>query len=91
MEANNEEAFPTKAETSSVSPLLINLAEWAEISANSLVEILNARVNKPITKAITPKTSTTPARVNKKSLAVNANMLPPRKYYSLDMLQLICH
>ena len=46
IDASSEDAFPTKAETSSVNPLPTNLAEWAEISANSLVEILNASVNK---------------------------------------------
>jgi hypothetical protein len=91
IEANNEDAFPTNAETSSVNPLLINLAEFADISANSFVDILKASVIKPVAKEITPKTSTTPARVSTKSLAVNADIFPPGNYYSLEMLQLICH
>jgi hypothetical protein len=91
MEANNEEALPTKAETSSVKPLLINLAEFADISANSFVEILKASVIKPVAKVITPRTRTTPASVRTKSLAVIADIFPPGKYYSLRMLQLICH
>ena len=64
------------------------LADCAEISENSPLDILNARVNKPITKEMTPKIRTAPARVRTKSLAVIGNMVYLQNgIYSVGMLQ----
>lgn len=78
MEANREEALPIKSDTSSVSPLLISLADCADISENSPFETLNARVNNPITNETIPNISTAPAKVNTKSFAVNASIFTSR-------------
>lgn len=73
-EASNDEAFPIKSDTSSVKPLLKIFADWEEISENSPLETLKAKVNNPIIKDTTPNTRTAPAIVKTKSLAVNANI-----------------
>lgn len=74
-EASKEDAFPIRTETSSVIPLLINLADCAEISEKSPLDILKASVNNPITKEITPSTIIAPARVRTKSLADKGNIV----------------
>jgi len=83
IDSSNTDALPIIAETSSDKPLLINLADEEEISLNSPLVTLNARVKSPITKAITPSTITAPAKVRTKSLAVNANIVPPKIFFIL--------
>ena len=75
IDSNNEDAFPTSSETSSVKPLLIILAECADISENSLFGILKVRVNNPTKNEIIARTSTAPPSVITKLLAVNANIV----------------
>lgn len=77
IDSNNAEAFLINSETSSVRPFVINFADDDDNSEKSPLETLNANVNNPITKAITPNTNTVPARVSTKSFAVNANIIPP--------------
>ena len=78
IDSSSEDAFPTRTETSSVNPLLIILAECADISENSLLGILNVRVNNPTKNEIIAKISTAPPSVNTKLLAVNANIVTSR-------------
>ena len=69
MDSNNDEALSIRPDTSSVKPFPMILADCSVICANSLLAILKASVNKPIKNEITPRISTTPAKVRTKSFA----------------------
>ncbi len=75
IDSSKADAFPTNSATSSVIPLLINFAEWADISENVPDDTLNASVKRPTIKEITPNIKTTPAIVKTKSFAVIAIIL----------------
>ena len=75
IDSSKDDALPTKSATSSVIPLLISCAEWAEISENVPDETLKASVKSPTIKEITPKIRTAPAIVKTKSFAVIAIIL----------------
>jgi hypothetical protein len=74
-DASSDEALPIRSDTSSVRPLVMILADCVEISENSPLEILKAKVNNPITKDMTPRISTALAMVRTKSFAVKGNMV----------------